>query len=110
VKQFGLTRTDYILDVLEEAGYIIHMISTEKGQSGAPVVRTDSQGRMTIVGLHVGCSNEYSKKYQDDFPKMEYVNLTKIMSTPIIRRLKKFTKKLKGDMFLEYSESTVKIQ
>ena len=65
---------------------------------------------MTIVGLHVGCSNEYSKKYEEDFPKMEYVNLTKIMSTPIIRRLRKFAKKLKGEIFTEYSEISEKIQ
>ena len=60
MKQFGLTREKYILDVLEEAGYIIHRISTEKGQSGAPVVRVDSKGKMTIVGIHVGSSEEYS--------------------------------------------------
>ena len=60
MKQYGLTREDYILDVLGEAGYLIHRISTEKGQGGAPVVGTDSKGKMTIVGIHVGSSKEYS--------------------------------------------------
>ena len=60
VKQYGLTRKGYVLDLLEEAGYIIHRISTEKGQSGAPVIRTDKKGRQTAVGIHVGSSEEYS--------------------------------------------------
>jgi V8-like Glu-specific endopeptidase len=58
VKQFGLERSGYILDVYEEAGYMVHRISTESGQSGAPVVRTDSNGKMTIVGIHVGKPEE----------------------------------------------------
>ena len=60
VKQFGLTRKGYVLDLLEEAGYIIHRISTEKGQSGAPVIRTDEKGKLTAIGIHVGSSEEYS--------------------------------------------------
>ena len=56
VKQFGLTREGYILDILEEAGYIIHRISTEKGQSGSPVIRNDKNGKQIIVALHAGNS------------------------------------------------------
>ena len=41
--------------MLEEAGYMIHRISTEKGQSGAPVIRTVN-GKLTIIGIHVGSS------------------------------------------------------
>ena len=60
VKQYGLTRKGYVLDLLEEAGYIIHRISTEKGQSGAPVIKTDENGKLTAIGIHVGSSEEYS--------------------------------------------------
>ena len=60
VKQYGLTRKGYVLDLLEEAGYIIHRISTEKGQSGAPVIKKDEKDRQTVIGIHVGNSEEYS--------------------------------------------------
>jgi len=70
VKQFGLTRKGYILDVYDEAGYMVHRISTEPGQSGAPIIKTDSKGRMTIVGIHVGSPDEEIKKYQEEFPTL----------------------------------------
>ena len=41
-KQYGLERTGYVLDLYVEAGYIIHRISAEVGQSGAPVIKTNS--------------------------------------------------------------------
>ena len=40
-KQYGLERQGYILDLIIEAGYIIHRISAEAGQSGAPVIKTE---------------------------------------------------------------------
>jgi hypothetical protein len=33
---------------------MVHRISAEAGQSGAPVIKMDSNGKMAIVGLHVG--------------------------------------------------------
>jgi len=42
------------LDLYEEAGYMVHRISTEAGQSGAPIIKTDRNGKMTIIGIHVG--------------------------------------------------------
>ena len=54
VKQYGLIRKGYILDVYSEASYMVHRISAEAGQSGAPVVKIEENGKMSIIGLHVG--------------------------------------------------------
>jgi len=105
VKQFGLTRTGYILDLYDEAGYMVHRISTEAGQSGAPVIKTDSKGKMTIVGVHVGTPDEEITKYQDDFPDLKKVNITKLTSKFMIKRLTAFAQKLNGEMFTVSEES-----
>jgi len=42
---------------MEEEGYLFHRISTEKGQSGAPVLSQNSEGKLSIIGIHVGSSN-----------------------------------------------------
>jgi len=43
---------------MEEAGYIMHRISTEKGQSGAPAIKEDASGKLTIIGIHVGSTEK----------------------------------------------------
>jgi V8-like Glu-specific endopeptidase len=40
--------------VREEKGEILYQISTRKGQSGAPVIRTDRKGKLSVVGIHTG--------------------------------------------------------
>lgn len=52
-KQYGLERKGYILSMYIEAGYIVHRISAEPGQSGAPVISTNEKGESTIVGIHI---------------------------------------------------------
>jgi V8-like Glu-specific endopeptidase len=42
---------------------MVHRISAEAGQSGAPVIKIDSNGKMTIIGLHVGTPEEKTEKY-----------------------------------------------
>ena len=49
VKQFGLTRSGYVLDVFKEAGYLVHRISAEAGQSGSPVIKVEADGTLTII-------------------------------------------------------------
>jgi len=39
VWQYGLTRTGYALDFYPETGIMVHRISTEAGQNGAPVIK-----------------------------------------------------------------------
>jgi len=34
---------------------MVHRISAESGQSGAPVIKIEEDGKMKIVGIHVGC-------------------------------------------------------
>jgi len=58
VKQYGLTRIGYILEVKEKEGYILHRISTEEGQSGAAAILEDAAGRLSIAGLHVGYTTD----------------------------------------------------
>jgi len=96
VRQYGLTKTGHILDVYLEAGYMVHRISTEAGQSGAPVIKVEDNGTMVIVGVHVGTPEEETKKYQEEFPDLKKVNLTKLTNKLMVDRLKKFAKKLKG--------------
>ena len=95
-KQYGLERKGYILDLIIEAGYIIHRISAEAGQSGAPVIRTDPNGKMSIVGIHIGSTEDNIEQYQKDFPDLSKVNLTKVLNRPMLKRLKEFANKLKG--------------
>jgi V8-like Glu-specific endopeptidase len=98
-RQYGLTRTGYILDVYAEAGYMVHRISAEAGQSGAPVISIDSNGKMTIVGLHVGTPEEQTDKYSEEFPDLKKANLAKLINKLMVNRLKEFAKKLNGEMF-----------
>jgi V8-like Glu-specific endopeptidase len=58
VKQYGLTKTGFILNVDPKLGYMVHRISTEEGQSGAPVIKTDSTGKIMIVGIHIGSEED----------------------------------------------------
>ena len=57
-KQYGLKRENYVLDFYNEAGYIVHRISAESGQSGAAVILTASEGRSLIVGIHIGSTED----------------------------------------------------
>jgi len=47
---------------------MVHRISAEAGQSGAPVIKIEDDQKMTIIGLHVGSPEEQSTKYQKEFP------------------------------------------
>ena len=76
-----------------------HRISTESGQSGAPVIKVDEDGKMTIIGIHVGSPTVDILKYQKEFPTLERVNITKLTNKFMIRRLTNFAMKLKGEMF-----------
>ena len=96
VKQYGLTRTGNILDVYPEAGYMVHRISTEAGQSGAPVIMIQNNNRMIIVGIHVGTPEEKSSKYQEEFPELKKVNIAKLINKMMIERLINFAKELGG--------------
>jgi V8-like Glu-specific endopeptidase len=85
--------------VYSEAGYMVHRIAAEAGQSGAPVIKIDGNDKMTIVGLHVGATEEQSEKYTDKFPTLKKANLAKLINRPMIERLIVFTKNLGGEMF-----------
>ena len=75
---------------------MVHRISTEAGQSGAPVIEIDSNRNMKIVGIHVGCQEEGSKKYAEEFPTLTKVNLCKLTNKSMVERLVVFAKKLNG--------------
>jgi V8-like Glu-specific endopeptidase len=96
IKQYGLTRTGYILDVYGETGYMVHRISTEAGQSGAPVIMINSNGKMTIVGLHVGTPEEKTDKYSEEFPDLKKTNLAKLINRPMVERLRELALKING--------------
>jgi V8-like Glu-specific endopeptidase len=98
-RQYGLTRTGYILDVYAEAGYMVHRISAEAGQSGAPVIKIDSNGKMKIIGLHVGTPEEKTEKYTEEFPDLKKANLAKLINKLMVNRLREFANKLNGEMF-----------
>ena len=93
VKQFGLSRTGYVLDIYQEAGYMVHRIATEAGQSGAPVIKHEEDGSMTIIGIHVGATKDINK-HQKEFPKLEKANLAKLTNKMMIERLEMFRKTL----------------
>ena len=82
----------------------MHRISTEPGQSGAPVVRTDQAGNLTIIGIHISSTEDNIQKYQEDFPQLKKVNLTKVLNKVMLKRLVEFADKLKGEMFRVESE------
>ena len=104
-RQFGLERKGYVLELIIEAGYVVHRISAEPGQSGSPVVRTDENGRMSIVGIHIASTEESIEKYQNDFPDLNKVNLTKVINKSMLKNLRTFAEKLKGEMFRVQNES-----
>ena len=54
VKQHGLTKKGYVLELQEEAGFMVHRISTEEGQSGAPVILKNKNGKLILIGIHNG--------------------------------------------------------
>lgn len=95
-KQYGLKRSEYILDFYIEAGYIVHRISAESGQSGSAVIRTDSKGNMSIVGIHIGSTEECVEKYKIDHPYLDKVNLVKVFNKAMIKKLAGYAQKLKG--------------
>ena len=79
-KQYGLERKGYILSMQYiQAGYIVHRISAEPGQSGAPVISTNGKGESTIIGIHIGSTENNIKKYQNEY-NLKKVNLTKVMN------------------------------
>jgi len=71
VEQYGLKRKGYILDIYSDAGYMVHRIPAEAGQSGAPVIKNEENGKMSIIGLHVRSPEEISKKYIEKFPNFK---------------------------------------
>ena len=62
--QFGLTKTGQVLKISNSKANLIHMISTKKGQSGAPIIMEDRQGKLLIVGIHTGSVNKQSLHVQ----------------------------------------------
>ena len=54
---------------------------------------------MTIVGLHLRSSEENFGQYQEEFPDLDKVNLTKKLNKLIVRRIVKFADQLKGETF-----------
>lgn len=52
-----------IVEVKKEKGELIHQISTEKGQSGAPIVLENEDHELQIVGIHKG--GVKTEKYGD---------------------------------------------
>ena len=50
--QYGLTRSEVILDVREDKGQIVHRLSTLPGQSGTPLICIDRNSKLSIVGIH----------------------------------------------------------
>ena len=53
VHQHGLTDTNIILKVRKDKQEIVHKLSTEKGQSGAPIFLEDND-KLAIIGIHKG--------------------------------------------------------
>ena len=51
---------------------------------------------MSIVGIHIGSTEDNIEQYQKDFPDLSKVNLTKVLNRPMLKRLKEFADKLKG--------------
>lgn len=54
IHQWGLIREKAIKQVKSDDGRLIHKISTEEGQSGAPIILVEGNGTMNIVGIHKG--------------------------------------------------------
>ena len=79
---------------------MVHRISTEAGQSGAPVIKVNSDGTMNIVGIHLGSPEDPIQKYQYEFPQLKKVNIAKLTNKHMITRMIHFAQKLKGEMFL----------
>ena len=77
---------------------MVHRISTEPGQSGAPVIRTDQAGNLIIIGIHIGNTEKNIKKYQDKFPQLKMANRAKVLNEVVIKRIAGFADKLKGEI------------
>jgi hypothetical protein len=67
---------------------MVHRISAEAGQSGAPVIKINSNGKMVIVGLHVGTAEEEIDKYLEDHPNLKKPNLARLINSLMVKRLK----------------------
>ena len=53
-KQNGLKMRDKIIEVRRQKTEIVHMVSTDMGQSGAPIIAIDRRGDIRIIGVHKG--------------------------------------------------------
>jgi len=72
---------------------MFHKISTLHGQSGAAIIRTDSDGHQSIVGIslfNITEKEEYKRKY----PSLEKVNGAILLTENIIKRLKSYAERL----------------
>ena len=76
------------------------MISTEKGQSGAPIIAIDKFGQLRIIGIHKGglkLNNYY--KSQDGQKKLMRANVGKLLDHTTLHRLKKWMQNNKCQQF-----------
>jgi hypothetical protein len=99
--QWGLIRgKDRIEEINEEKGQIVHKISTVKGQSGSPILLTDSSGKTTIIGIHKG---GVQKKIND---KKVLINVGRLVTQGLLDKLSRIARKLKALPFRKPEESS----
>ena len=93
--QFGLAKTGQVLEVNSRKAELIHMISTKGGQSGAPIIMEDSQGKLLIVGIHKGGVKKSSLP-------VPAANSGRIITPDLIATLKEETEKLGAIPFKQW--------
>ena len=95
VFQFGLTISGRVTAVRKEQSDIVHTISTEPGQSGAPILIEDSSNNFRIVGVHKG-----GVKTNVEGKKVE-ANSARLVTAKMISILKREALKMGADVFLD---------
>jgi len=62
------------------------------------VIKVDENGRMSIIGLHLGNIEDESKEHEKDITNSNKGNLTRLINKMMINKLVRFSSVLKGDM------------
>ena len=90
--QWGLVKSDLIVEIKEKSAELLHKISTLKGQSGCPIVDIDEDSP-SIVGIHKGSAivTINSQKVT--------INVGRIITTDLIETLEREAKKKGACMF-----------
>ena len=93
--QLGLTLSGSVTAVRKDQDDIVHTISTEPGQSGAPLLIKDSSNNLRIVGVHKGgVKTKVGGRLVEG-------NSARLVTSEMISILKMVALKMGADLFMD---------